>query len=593
MADDEPRRDQHSRSAPPWRVFLSHTGELRESPDDRSFVAAAESGVIRAGHAVTDMAYFTARDHEPAEYCERMVGDADVYVGIIGLRYGTPVRGQPTRSYTELEYETATSLDLPRLIFMVHEKSRSLRIATQSAEHVAKQQAFRGRLIDEAGVTVSLVDTPADLEIRLFQALVELRRARPHYPNRLRALRGLTYTQEQMAELLHVSPTTYRNWERGRVLPRPHSIRELCRFHGVSEHALGFGPAPDTGTQEGMSHIALRDVPPARIDSHSTRWGTLIGRLWFPWVVASFGPYRSQHIESYYAPAEPTYPDEVEDAYVALKADVVRRSAVGDEVPYNSDGYKLARFHVSSRIGSTEESKLTLHFAPTDFFRMLVTDQRLDVPLTAAGRTYTLRERYAGDVDLRVAPVPQLATHWGVGLGVVTRDGLLLISERGNTAVDPHVYFPAVAEGATRPMDATSTGAPDHFTTARRGVQEELGVELQPSELTWLSFGANSYLCEYGLIGVINTGHTLRDIESHRSVGAAKDSWETKRLHAMEFSPRAVARFCSEPDRRFSPFALITLVHALLHQFGVAETARAFEDASVSVTQHLPPWLKP
>ncbi len=382
-------------------------------------------------------------------------------------------------------------------------------------------------------------------------------------------------TQEELAERVGVSTVSVRRWEAGSGSPQPAYLRKLCDVLRASPAELGF---PQAAGHAHVQHL-------------STRWGTAIGRLWFPWVVASYGPYRHEHIESYYAAAEPTYPAEIEEAYEALHQDVAKRGALGDEVPYNSAGYKLSSFHVSSRAGSLEEPKLGLHFAPTDFFRMLVTDQRLDVPLTAAGRTYTLRERYAADVDLRVAPVPELATHWGVGLGVVTADGKLLVSERGNTAVDPHVYFPAVAEGATRPQDVAANGAPDHYITARRGVLEELGVELQPEELVWLSFGANSYLCEYALIGRITTHHTVREIESHRSVGAAKDSWETKRLHAVEFNPPALARFCAEPDRRFSAFALITLVHALVHEFGVPETVGAFEAVTVNVTQHLPQWL--
>src|SRR5215472_12956232 len=70
--------------ARPWRVFLSHTSDLRNHPPDRSFVAAAEAAVIRSGNAVIDMSYFAARDFEPAAYCVRMVAQADVFIGILG-----------------------------------------------------------------------------------------------------------------------------------------------------------------------------------------------------------------------------------------------------------------------------------------------------------------------------------------------------------------------------------------------------------------------------------------------------------------------------------------------------------------------------
>jgi len=60
-------------AAGPRRVFVSHTS-----------VAAVVAAVLRARHAVTDVAYFAAT---PAALCVEMVARSEVYVGIIGLRY--------------------------------------------------------------------------------------------------------------------------------------------------------------------------------------------------------------------------------------------------------------------------------------------------------------------------------------------------------------------------------------------------------------------------------------------------------------------------------------------------------------------------
>jgi hypothetical protein len=59
-----------------WRVFISHTSELRRYPTGRSYVAAVERAISVCGHVIVDMADFPAADQVPTELCAERVRGA-------------------------------------------------------------------------------------------------------------------------------------------------------------------------------------------------------------------------------------------------------------------------------------------------------------------------------------------------------------------------------------------------------------------------------------------------------------------------------------------------------------------------------------
>ena len=79
-----------------------------------------------------------------------------MYVGVLGTRYGSPVRDKPEVSYTELEFDTATVAGLPRLVFLLDTAAADVGIPLAELidnKFGARQEEFRCRVQASGPVT--------------------------------------------------------------------------------------------------------------------------------------------------------------------------------------------------------------------------------------------------------------------------------------------------------------------------------------------------------------------------------------------------------------------------------------------------------
>jgi hypothetical protein len=145
-----------------YQVFISST--LSDLKDERR---AVQDAILRLGHFPIGMELFPAASDSAWKVIEKVIGDSDYYVVIIGGRYGSVDREGV--SYTEREYDLAVSLNKPVLAFM-HENPASLRVdqTDQSESGWTKLKEFRSKVEsqhhrntwrDAAGLNASIIQS--------------------------------------------------------------------------------------------------------------------------------------------------------------------------------------------------------------------------------------------------------------------------------------------------------------------------------------------------------------------------------------------------------------------------------------------------
>jgi Domain of unknown function (DUF4062)/NB-ARC domain len=240
------------------QVFISHTSDMAQFPEHRSFVQAAMDAVDRAGMAAVDMRSFAARDSKPAEYCRRRVRECEVYVGVIGFRYGSLVPGELV-SYTELEFIEAGLANLPRLVFLM---ASTAGLPTDLADDDRSAvEEFRERLLN-AGLIVRVFTSDASLELEVFHALTESRGAGRHaVPRQLPA--AASHFAGRAAELVALDDLVRERGQAG----DPVVISAIGGTAGVGKTALAVRWAHQVEDlfPDGQLYVDLRGFGPEQL----------------------------------------------------------------------------------------------------------------------------------------------------------------------------------------------------------------------------------------------------------------------------------------------------------------------------------------
>ncbi len=149
------------------QVFVSSTYlDLKEERQ------AAVEAILAAGHIPAGMELFTAGDESQLEVIKQWIDESDVYVLILGARYGS-IDALTGKSYTHIEYEYAFGQAKPLFACVMREsaiekRAKSLEPGMYERENAEKLKAFRAQVLTKLS---KFWEDPKDIKIAVTETL--------------------------------------------------------------------------------------------------------------------------------------------------------------------------------------------------------------------------------------------------------------------------------------------------------------------------------------------------------------------------------------------------------------------------------------
>lgn len=151
------------------QVFVSST--YVDLKDERQ---AAVAGILLAGHIPAGMELFTAGDDAQWEVIKRWIKESDVYMLILGARYGS-IEPKSGRSYTELEYDYAAELGKPRFaVVMAGDLYQARKVGQDQQESPLARSAYEAFRTKVLGKISSQFENADQIKLAILGSLRDI-----------------------------------------------------------------------------------------------------------------------------------------------------------------------------------------------------------------------------------------------------------------------------------------------------------------------------------------------------------------------------------------------------------------------------------
>ncbi|XP_046859842.1 mitogen-activated protein kinase kinase kinase dlk-1-like [Xenia sp. Carnegie-2017] len=191
------------------------------------------------------------------------------------------------------------------------------------------------------------------------------------------------------------------------------------------------------------------------------------------------------------------------------------------------------------------------------------------------------------------------STSFGLHIAVITADGMFIFTSRAKRdgiAGPGNLTCGAVESCSTNDYVKKDDGKTyvDLVKTSARGLNEELGINLQGSDLDAICL-TTVYLKydnhEWGMCGFVNLSDeriaadrrlTFSSINSRFSTGACKDKFEHERFIAVPFNKHEMAEFVRDNSDNFASSTKVVVVKVMQAYFGVMVVEQIFKAMDAS-----------